>query len=246
MIAFTSLPADAPTYGSVLVVVADPVVRELIEASLKQARLLPILAASATEGRRLAGEVLPDAVLVDADAPATCDWCPGRDAGPRVTTLLLSSKRRPGAAEPGAEAASTVWLSKPFSPREVARQLAARLVVPHASRMLRCGRIEIDAELPEVHLHAGDGQVRTLHLPPAEARLLRVLVREQGRVVRRESFVAEVGQAAHPVALRTVDQVVRRLRRRLEGCGGISVQTVRGLGYRLQADATSLPPAAGS
>ncbi|MDZ7855431.1 winged helix-turn-helix domain-containing protein [Sphaerotilus sp.] len=71
---------------TVLVVVEDVVERELLAAHFRFAGFLPVLAASAQEARRLAGEVRPDVVLIDLDAPG--------ELSDGITHLLTHDIRR--------------------------------------------------------------------------------------------------------------------------------------------------------
>ena len=58
---------------TVLTVVADPVIRELLALHLREAGFFPVTAATSAEACRLAGEVLPDVLLIDPDAPECAD-----------------------------------------------------------------------------------------------------------------------------------------------------------------------------
>ena len=79
------VPAPRLSPRTVLVVVEDVVLRELLAAHFRFAGFLPVLAASAVEARRLAGEVRPDVVLIDLDAPG--------DLAGEVAHLLTEDSR---------------------------------------------------------------------------------------------------------------------------------------------------------
>ncbi|WP_157272351.1 winged helix-turn-helix transcriptional regulator [Azohydromonas aeria] len=221
-------------------IIENTAIRDLLASHLQHARLLPILAASALEGRQLAGEVRPDAVLVDADAPAAAAWldAPADEAaGHAAPTLVLSSRAQPGA---GTAAGRQLWISKPFAPHEVVRclgeqlsrrQAAAAPVAPEAS--LRLGPLELDPLRHEVRVERGQ-KVDVISLPRAELELLRCLIEHQGRVVSREQIIAATWGADRPVDVRTVDQNIKRLRKHLDRDRTRSmIQTQRGYGYRL-------------
>lgn len=218
-------------------IIENPTIRELVASHLQHARLLPILAASAQEGRQLAGEVRPDAVLVDADSPAAAAWLDagGAAADDIAPTLVLSSHAR---ADDGA-GGRRLWIEKPFVPREVVRclgeQLNSRPAVapPPAEATLRLGPLELDTLRHEVRVARGQ-KVDVVSLPRAELELLRCLMEHQGRVVTREQIIAATWGPDHAVDVRTVDQNIKRLRKHLDGGRGRSmIQTQRGYGYRL-------------
>jgi len=72
-------------------------------------------------------------------------------------------------------------------------------------------------------------------LPKKEFEVLALLMEHPGRVVSREEFLDQVWGYAWIGDTRTLDQHVRRLRRRLEADPGApTIETVRGVGYRLR------------
>ncbi|NML18295.1 winged helix-turn-helix transcriptional regulator [Azohydromonas caseinilytica] len=226
---------------SVLVIIENPAIRELVASHLQHARLLPLLAASAQEGRRLAGEVRPDAVLVDADSPAAAAWLDATQEAANedpAPTLVLSSQVRQESGTPAGAAGRRLWMSKPFAPREVVRclgeQLSSRPAAPvPAEATLRLGPLALDTLRHEVRITRGQ-KVDIVSLPRAELELLRCLMEHQGRVVSREQIIAATWGPDHSVDVRTVDQNIKRLRKHLDGGRGRSmIQTHRGYGYRL-------------
>jgi len=221
------------------VIIENDAIRNLVASHLQHARLLPILAASAQEGWQLAGEVRPDAVLVDADAPAAAAWLDApADAsnGEAAPTLVLSSQAQPD-ADTGF--ARRLWIAKPFAPRELVRCLGEQInnrpaaPPPTSGTTLCLGPLELDPLRHEVRVARGQ-KVDVVSLPRAELELLRCLIEHQGRVVSREQIIAATWGADHPVDVRTVDQNIKRLRKHLGGDRGRSmIQTQRGYGYRL-------------
>jgi DNA-binding response OmpR family regulator len=75
---------------------------------------------------------------------------------------------------------------------------------------------------------------RPVDLTPMEHRLLRFLVIHPRRVFTREALLDRVWGYDHYGATRTVDVQVRRLRAKLGDDYGAAIQTVRGVGYRLE------------
>ena len=77
---------------------------------------------------------------------------------------------------------------------------------------------------------------RAVHLRPREFALLDVLARDPGRTFTREQLLSAVGADPGSGELRSVDVHVTWLREKLEpaGAGGPLLETVRGLGYRLE------------
>jgi two-component system phosphate regulon response regulator PhoB len=224
------------------VIIENPAIRQLVASHLQHARLLPILAATAQEGRQLASEVRPDAVLVDADSPASAAWLEAYSAevhAQDTPTLVLASQLPAGDAAVAAPERRRSWMLKPFAPREVVRRLGEQLgprlpaPPPPEKATLRLGPLELDTLRHEVRVARGH-KTDVISLPRAELELLRCLIEHQGRVVSREQIIAATWGPDHTVDVRTVDQNIKRLRRHLDGSRGRSmIQTQRGYGYRL-------------
>ena len=95
---------------------------------------------------------------------------------------------------------------------------------------LACGKVVLPAE--ERHAIV-DG--RPVKLSPRERALLEILLRRRGQIVPREEILpAAFGYDFDP-GTNLVDVHVAHLRGKLEG-GGVSIESVRGVGYRLTVD----------
>jgi DNA-binding response OmpR family regulator len=107
---------------------------------------------------------------------------------------------------------------------EIREQIAAR-------RVQLGGSVWLDRERRQ--LVVAD---RPIHLRPREYALLDVLSREPGRTFSREDLLNAVGADPTHGDLRSVDVHVTWLREKLErvGVGGPVLETVRGVGYRLE------------
>jgi DNA-binding response OmpR family regulator len=126
------------------------------------------------------------------------------------------------------------WVAGRCSPREIVarvRALARRLRMSRAASSVRLGfgRVVLDCSRHEAEI----GGRRHL-LTPMEFALMRVLVEARGAAVERDRFLDQAwGGDALEVGVRAVDNVVARLRRKLEADDVLL--TVRGVGYRLAA-----------
>ncbi|ODV11263.1 MAG: hypothetical protein ABT20_06285 [Rubrivivax sp. SCN 70-15] len=221
---------------TVLLVVEEPSIRELLAANFRHAGYLPMPAPTVRDGWRLAGEVRPDVVLVDLDAAgaeeppftALCERDPG------IVVVELGAG---GVPEPGRPC---LRIGKPFSARELVAQVTRQLRsltaprAPARRRALRVGTLELRADRGQVRVH-GPVVTTSRSLAPVELRLLQLLMEHAGLVLSREQILQAVWPGDGASELRTVDQNIRRLRRRLQQAGAADpVVTVRGFGYRLQ------------
>jgi two-component system, OmpR family, phosphate regulon response regulator PhoB len=131
----------------------------------------------------------------------------------------------------GLEAGADDYVTKPFSPREVALRVACSIkrttsLVPSLPK-LRVGEFEVDESRHE--LRVGNELV---NLTALEFRLLTLFLENVGFVLERGRLLDKVWGYSNNVTTRTVDTHVMRLRAKLGHAGG-KIETVRGVGYRL-------------
>ena len=188
----------------------------------------------------------PDAVSQQRDPPSgiVLLWT-APDPAPELLAAVVAWARRGGAlrlgcspdgtpadAEQGLVAGFDDWVTGRISPREIVarvRALARRLRQRRAARPTRIGfgRLALDISRHEAEI---DG--RRHLLTPTEFAFPRVLVEARGAVVERDLLLDQAwGTDALDVGMRAVDNVVARLRRKLDADDVLL--TVRGVGYRL-------------
>ncbi|WP_442775629.1 winged helix-turn-helix domain-containing protein [Sphaerotilus montanus] len=221
-----AVPAPRPPHRTVLVVVEEAVIRELLAVHFRFAGFFPMLAASSVEARRLAGEVRPDVVLVDPDVPATADTGFAAEAVPPLPLVLVSAQAVAGCN-------AVLRLRKPSSPRELVGEVV-RLLRRDPQR-LRAGPIVIDAERHLITVNR-QGRATPIELAPVELKLLQCLMARPDHAIERQHILSSVWGKGSEVDVRTVDQNIKRLRRCLEEAGaGDVIRTVRGVGYRFSS-----------
>ncbi|MBL8329188.1 MAG: response regulator transcription factor [Rubrivivax sp.] len=247
---------------TVLALLPEPVLRELLIDDLRRAGLQAIGAVSLPEAQRLGEHVLPDALVVDIDEDANAlGWALQFGAEPvtasdaplrRVVLARAGTSAQPTieaqAAWPadGAARAPDLWVSKPVHARSLALQIVQLLrparAVPPLRRQgpLRLGPLEIERDRPSARAQV-QGRWHQLDLPETEHRLLLALAEAAPHGLNREQLKTSVW-GTEPVTLRAVDQYVKRLRARLQSLDARDrLLTLRSFGYRLDID-PRLPP----
>ena len=150
-----------------------------------------------------------------------------------VPLVMLTARDQEVDRIVGLELGADDYIVKPFSPREVVLRVKAvlRRVRPDGDDTgggLAVGEIRLD--VAGHRAWAGDAEVT---LTATEFRLLRILAERRGRVQTRADLLRDVWGYTDDVDSRTVDTHIRRLRRKL-GPAGEQIETVVGVGYRLE------------
>ncbi|MCB1889395.1 MAG: phosphate regulon transcriptional regulator PhoB [Rhodocyclaceae bacterium] len=227
--------------ATILIVEDEPAIQELLSATLTRAGHQVIRADDGESAQRLLREALPDLVLLDWMLPGVS----GMDLARRlraeertrsIPIIMLTARGEEQDKVSGLEVGADDYVTKPFSPRELVARIKAvlRRRAPQATEdPVDLGGLKLD---PATHrVSAGEA---ALSLGPTEFRLLHFLMTHPERVHSRAQLLDQVWGDHVFVEERTVDVHIRRLRSALEGSGHDRlIQTVRGAGYRMSAQA---------
>jgi two-component system phosphate regulon response regulator PhoB len=220
----------------VLVVDDEPDITALVAYHLAKAGYRVSTAANGPDALRAAREEHPDVVVLDLMLPGASGYevlqeLRRLDETRQVGVILLTSRREEADRIRGLSLGADDYLTKPFSPAELALRVGAllrRLSAPavEAGSTLAAGGLTIDRSAHRVTLHGEE-----LPLTATEYKLLLTLVERRGRVQSRPQLLETVWEAQPDIQTRTVDMHVQRLRTKL-GDMGEMIETVRGFGYR--------------
>jgi DNA-binding response OmpR family regulator len=121
------------------------------------------------------------------------------------------------------------YLAKPFAMRELIARVTAlgRRFPEKAPVKLRVADLVLD--LTDRKLHRG---ARQIELSARELTLLRVLMREPGRIFSRTELCERVWEREHEYGLKLVEAFISRLRKKIDSPP--LIQTVRHLGYTIR------------
>ncbi len=231
-----SLPRGAGQH--VLVVVEDPDTAELLCTTLELAGYRIRSAASGTEAVARLRDRRFDLVVLDLTLPDLEGL--GRDRSPlahRPPVLFLTAYDALGKLLPELGLGDQDYVTKPFRIAEVlARaQVLLRAAGPaRRERQLAYLDLELDGSSCQA-LRAG----RALNLTPAEYRLLRYLLVNAHKVLSKEQIGRYVWGDFH--GDNAIEQLVSRLRRKVDRDGPPLIHTRRGFGYWLGGGMTGRP-----
>jgi two-component system phosphate regulon response regulator PhoB len=223
--------------GRVLVIDGDPARRVALASALGAAPHEVEIAATAATGSHVARMSRPDLVIIDAVLPdgTSADVCGVLRRDPvTARTLVLVIGGATGEMDRVAafEAGADDYVVRPFSTRELllrVRALLRRMRVRAPSQTIALGAVNVDRDARRVTVNGV-----TVPLTRRELDLLLRLIDGRGRVLARETIVADVWPEDAP-SQRVVDTTLKRLRRKLPSVGR-RIRTIRGVGYELTVD----------
>ncbi len=216
----------------ILVVEDDENLNRQLCETLEEAGYVVDRAFDGEEGHFLGDTEPYDVVVLDIGLPEMDGitvlekW---REATRNMPVLILTARDRWSDKVAGIDAGADDYVTKPFHTEEVLARIRAliRRAAGHASSDLICGPVRLDTKASKASV---DGV--TLKLTSHEFRLLSYLMHHMGEVVSRTELVEHMYDQDFDRDSNTIEVFVGRLRKKI---GGDLIETVRGLGYRIQA-----------
>ena len=228
----------------ILVVDDDPHLRDVVVYTLQREGHG---VTTAHDGREALAALLPpspktfDLVVLDILMPEVdgLEVCRRLRASERahVPVVFLSSRDEEIDKVLGLEMGGDDYVTKPFSPRELAARVKAvlrraELVArppAEAAPPLRVGPVTLDLARHEVRC----GEL-TLRLTVTEFGLLAALMERPGVVLSRGQLMERAYAYDNLITERTIDTHVKRVRKKFRDAGHDPVETVHGVGYKLR------------
>lgn len=236
------MDADVSLRASVLVVEDETNIRELVCLHLGLERLQCVQAADGPAALKLARErqfdlVVLDLMLPGLDGVTVCRAIRKDSKNTDVPILMLTARREESDKVVGLDSGADDYLTKPFGVRELMARVRALLrrgrPGPEASgdagRAVAYKNIEIDPARRRVLIGG-----REVELTTNEFQLLYVLLTNAGIVFSREALLHKVWKDEAFVTVRSVDTLVKRLRKKIEAdpADPSVILTVWGAGYK--------------
>jgi two-component system OmpR family response regulator len=174
--------------------------------------------------------IVLDVMLPGADGFEVCRRL--REAGTWSPVLMLTARDAVGDRVTGLDAGADDYLTKPFSFAELLARLRALVRRPPAERpaVVEVGDLRLDPAVRRVW--RGETEVK---LSAKEFSLLETFMRRPGEVLSRYQLLEHCWDYDYENRSNVVDVYVRSLRNKVDRpFGRASLETVRGVGYRLQ------------
>lgn len=214
-----------------LLVEDDPRLATQVDAALRAAGYAVDNADNGRDALHLGTQEDYDAVVLDLGLPlldglsVLRGW---RNGGRSMPVLILTARDAWHEKVDGIDAGADDYLTKPFHMEELLARLRAliRRAAGQASAEISCGSVVLDTRRGQVTAN-GQAMLLTSH----EFRLLAYLMHRRGQIVSRTELVDHLYAQDFDRDSNTIEVFIARLRKKLPT--GF-IETVRGLGYRLQ------------
>lgn len=228
----------------ILIVEDERDLAELVAMQLERAGYLPHQAYDGRTGLRMATEISPDLVLLDVMLPELT----GIEVAQRlrvdpvtadIPIIMLTARAAETDEVTGLSAGADDYITKPFSLSVLLARIETVLRRAGTDNTkhdpLIMGPIEIQPDTHRVLIES-----KEVSLTPTEFRLLTSLVEGRGAVLSRQDLMRKAIGPGVRVTPRTIDVHITALRRKL-GDFGRMLETVRGIGYRIEQPAATEP-----
>ena len=224
-------------HGTIIVIEDDPSISELLDLYLSRQGYRVVAAGEGAAAADLVRKEKPSLVVLDLMLPDQSGFqvLKGLRTFSQVPVIVLTARDADQDKILGLELGADDYMTKPFSPGELVARVRAilrRSAASDESASLVVGGVELVPEGRAVRVESD-----AVDLTPKEFDLLHYLIVNRGIALSRERLLEQVWGYTFYGDARTVDAHIRQLRKKL-GRWSVVIQTVWGVGYKIDPDVT--------
>jgi DNA-binding response OmpR family regulator len=215
----------------------DAAIRMVLRVALQDAGYEVLEAESGESALVMAHDEAADIMLVDLRLPGIhgLDVVRTVRGSSRVPIIILTAQTESGDVVAGLEAGADDYVTKPFVTSELIARIGAQLrrtSLTEVEAGLECGPLVLSPELGVLHVNG-----TAVPLSRTEFKVMQELMLAREKVLSRDYLLKHVWGYQHAGDGRIVDNLVYRLRSKIEAdpADPRHLVTVRGFGYRLKA-----------
>jgi two-component system OmpR family response regulator len=147
-----------------------------------------------------------------------------------VSVLVITARSEVDDRIRGLDLGADDYLTKPFEMGEFDARVRAllRRSRAHGLEILSCGSLSLDMVARRAYMND-----QPLDLPRREFHLLEVLMSRQGRIISKDQIINSISDFDDELNPSAIEIYIHRLRKKLE-TAGVTIRTVRGVGYTLE------------
>jgi len=230
---------------SILIIEDEPEIADLIALHLQKAGFDALIALTGEAGLGLIAQHTPALVVLDLMLPGidgleVCRKLKYDAATRSVPIIMVTARGEEVDIVTGLELGADDYMVKPFSPRELTARVRAVLRRDDATAPIAADADSVEGIIIDDDRHEVRVNGVSVELTLTEFQILRYLSSRPGFVRTRDQII----QAAHGprviMSKRTIDVHITSLRKKLAPWGD-SIETVRGVGYRIDESALPRP-----
>jgi len=223
----------------VLVVDDEEHIVELLKFNLINSGYTVLTAYNGLDAVKIANEEIPDLVLLDLMIPGmdgldVCKEIKRNRETSTISIIMLTARGEELDKIIGLELGADDYITKPFSIRELLARVKAVLrrvgfTEDTEKKVSEYGRLKIDFERREVKI-----ENKKIDMTLKEFELLEILIKNKGKILKREVLLDKVWGYEYIGETRTVDVHIRYIRKKIEedDKNPLYIETIRGVGYR--------------
>jgi DNA-binding response OmpR family regulator len=222
----------------ILIIEDEPDIAESLQYNIDRERFRTAIAESGEKGLRLALDEKrpPSLILLDLMLPGMngidlCRRLRREPATQNIPIIMLTAKAAEEDKIRGLDIGADDYITKPFSVKEVVARIRALLRRVETDTVQSYTDKRLSVDYTDMRVFCDFEEIK---LTRKEFELLVYLTRSLGRVATRQNLLDNVWGYSYYGDTRTLDVHIRRLRKKLGGCGSC-VETVVGVGYRFVA-----------
>lgn len=222
---------------TILIVDDEKEIRELLRLYIEKDGYSVIQAENGAEALRQAVSARIDLAVIDIMMPELDGYqlIKGLREHSDLPIIIVSAKTENHEKILGLDLGADDYVTKPFDPLEVTARIKAQLrryggyTANSESVLMKAGELCMD--VCACTLSFGSG---VIPLTATEYNMMKLLMKSPGRVYTKQQIYEAAWQESAIVDDNTVMVAISKLRSKLPSGGGVSIGTVRGLGYRLE------------
>jgi DNA-binding response OmpR family regulator len=211
-------------------------IRELVSVNLKKSGFKTKEFSDADSLIKSLSKSMPDLIILDIMMPGTdgietVKILKKDDRYSSIPVIMLTAKNDEPEKVLGLEIGADDYVTKPFSPRELAARVKAvlrrKVKIEEKAELVELGPVIMDMDKHEVSVKG-----KKIELTATEFNILHILAMKKERVLSREQILDNLWGSEKTVVDRTIDVHIKHLRTKL-GTAGKMIKNIRGVGYKI-------------